>query len=48
MAKEIIVYNLADHVTDENYLAFVTNGKGPVLESLPSVKNYELVRTKGA
>lgn len=48
MAKEIILYNLADHVTDEQYLDFVTNEKGPILESLPSVKKYELVRIKGA
>ena len=48
MAKEIILYNLAEHVTDEQYLAFVTNEKGPTLESLPSVKKFELVRIKGA
>jgi hypothetical protein len=48
MAKEIILYNLAEHVTDEQYLAFVTNEKGPILESLPSVRKYELVRIKGA
>jgi len=48
MAKEIILYNLAEHVTEEQYLAFVTNEKGPILESLPSVKKYELIRIKGA
>jgi hypothetical protein len=48
MAKEIILYNLADHVTDEQYLDFVTKEKGPTLESLPSVRKYELVRIKGA
>ncbi len=46
MAKEIL-YNLAEHVTDEQYLDFATNEKGPVLEGLPPVENYELVRTKG-
>jgi hypothetical protein len=48
MAKEIILYNLADNVTDEEYQAFVTNEKGPLLESLPSVKKFELVRITGA
>ena len=48
MAKEIILYNLADNVTDEQYKDFVTKEKGPTLESLPSVKKYELVRIKGA
>ena len=48
MAKEIILYNLANHVTDEKYLVSVTNEKGPILESLPSVKNYKLASIKGA
>jgi hypothetical protein len=48
MAKEIILYNLADNVTDEEYQDFVTNEKGPLLESLPSVKKFELVRITGA
>ena len=48
MAKEVILYNLADNVTDEQYKAFVTSEKGPILESLPSVRKYELVRIKGA
>jgi hypothetical protein len=38
MGKEIILYNLADNVTDEQYKEFVTKEKGPTLESLPSVK----------
>jgi hypothetical protein len=48
MAKEIILYNLADNVTDEEYQDFVTNEKGPLLESLSSVKKFELVRITGA
>ncbi len=48
MAKEIILYNLADNVTDEQYKDFVTKEKGPILASLPSVKKYELVRITGA
>jgi hypothetical protein len=48
MAKEIILYNLAENVTDEEYKDYVTREKGPLLESLPSVKKYEVVRIKGA
>ena len=48
MGKEISVYNLADSVTDEQYREYVTNIKGPFLESLPSVRKFELVRIKGA
>jgi hypothetical protein len=29
MAKQIILYNLADHVTDEQYKEYVVNEKGP-------------------
>ncbi len=31
MAKEIILYNLADNVTDEQYKDFVRKVKGPLL-----------------
>lgn len=48
MAKEIILYNLAAGVTDEQYKDFVAKTKGPILESLPSVKKFELVRIVGA
>jgi hypothetical protein len=48
MAKEIILYNLADNVTDEEYKKFVTNEKGPLLDSLPSAKKFELVKITGA
>ena len=44
MAKEIILYNLADHVTDEEFKDYVTQDKGPLIESLPSVKKYTLVK----
>jgi len=47
MAKEIILYNLADNVTDEEYKKFVTNEKGPLLESLSSAKKFELVKITG-
>jgi len=48
MAKQIILYNLSENVTDEQYQDFVKKEKGPLLDSLPSVKKFELVRIKGA
>jgi hypothetical protein len=44
MAKQIIIYNLAPHVTDEQYREYVVKDKGPLLESLPSVKDFEMVK----
>jgi hypothetical protein len=48
MAKEIILYNLAPQVTDEQYLEYVKKEKGPLIESFPSVKKFELVKITGA
>jgi len=48
MAKEIILYNLADNVTDEQYKDYVTKEKGPLLDSLSSVKKFELFKIVGA
>ena len=44
MAKQIILYNLADHVTDEMYKDYVVNEKGPLLDGLPGVKKFEMVK----
>jgi hypothetical protein len=44
MAKRIILYNLAENVTDEAFKEYVTGEKGPLIESLPAVKKYELVK----
>jgi uncharacterized protein (TIGR02118 family) len=44
MAKRIILYNLAKHMTDEAFKEYVTGEKGPLIDSLPSVKKYELVK----
>ena len=44
MAKRIILYNLQPHVTDEAFKDYVTSEKGPLIDSLPSVKKYELVK----
>lgn len=44
MAKEIILYNLAPHVTDEEFQDYVDKEKGPLIDGLPSVEKYELLR----
>jgi len=48
MAKEIILYNLAEHVTDEEYKEYVTKEKGPFFNSLSSVKKFELIKISGS
>ncbi len=48
MAKQIILYNLADHVTDAQYKKYVDMEKGPLLDSLPGVKKFELVKITGS
>lgn len=48
MAKEIILYNLKADVTDEEYKDYVISEKGPLLESLSSVKKFEMVKITGA
>ena len=48
MAKEIILYNLADHVTEEEYKEYVSNEKGPLFDSLSAVTKFELVKVTGS
>ncbi len=48
MAKQIILYNLADHVTDEQYKEYVVNEKGPLLDGLPGTKKFEMVKITGS
>jgi len=48
MAKRIILYNLVEHMTDEKFKEYVTKEKGPLIDSLPGVKKYELVKITGA
>lgn len=48
MAKRIILYNLADNVTDEEFKEYVTTDKGPLINRLPGVKKYELVKIAGS
>lgn len=44
MPKQIILYNLAPHVTDEQFKEYVNREKGPLMESFESVEKYELVK----
>ena len=44
MVEQIILYNLADNVTDEEYKNYVVNEKGPLIESLSTVTKYELFK----
>jgi hypothetical protein len=48
MAKRIILYNLAEGVTDEAFKEYVTTDKGPLIDSLPAVKKYENVKITGS
>ena len=48
MAKRIILYNLADNVTDAEFKDYVTKEKGALISSLPAVKKYQLVKISGA
>jgi hypothetical protein len=48
MAKRFILYNLADNITDEAFKEYVVTDKGPLINSLPGVKKYELVKITGA
>ena len=47
MAKEIILYNLKDSVTDEDYKKWVEEYKGPLLIGLNSTKSFTLVKMLG-
>lgn len=48
MPKEIILYSLKDAVTDEEYLRYCDEKKGPLIRSLPSCKDFTLVRITGS
>ena len=48
MPKQIILYNLADHITDEQYKTYVVKEKGPLLDSLPGVEKFEMVKITGS
>ena len=44
MAKEIILYNLAPGVTDEEYAKYVAEEKGPFLDGLPGAEGFHLYK----
>jgi len=46
MARQFILYNLADGITKEEYQKYVDTKKGPFFVNLPSVKSYTLVEIK--
>jgi len=48
MAKRIILYNLAEHMTDKKFKEYVVREKGPLISKLPAVKKYELVKISTA
>jgi len=48
MAKEIILYNLKDTVTDEEYKKFCEEFKGPFIVNLPACKSFTLSKLVGA
>ena len=47
MAKEIILYNLREGVTDEEYKKWCEEYKGPTLLKLSSSKSFTLVKMLG-
>lgn len=48
MAKRIILYNLSENMTEEAFKNYCTTEKGPLIDSLPGVEKYELVKITGA
>ena len=48
MPKEIILYNLNDSMTDEDYFRYCKDKKAPLIRSLPACTNYSLVRISGS
>lgn len=44
MAKQIILYNLREDVTDEDYAKWCRSYKGPLFLELDSVKRFTLVK----
>jgi hypothetical protein len=47
MAKYLIMYNLAEHITEEVFKKYVASEKGPLISSFSSVKKYELIKVSG-
>ena len=47
MAKQIILYNLKDNVTEADYIKWCQNFKGPFLLGLDGSRSFTLVRMAG-
>ena len=47
MAKEIILYNLKDSVTEEDYVKWCESYKGPLLLGLSGSKSFTLLKMIG-
>ena len=45
MAKLFVLYNLAPHVTEEQYREYVTEEKDPLMTTFSTVKKFELTKT---
>ena len=48
MAKQFILYNLKDDVSEEDFEKWVNEFKGPLISGLSAVKNYTLTKVGGA
>lgn len=48
MAKQFVLYNLKDEVSDEDFETWVNEFKGPFIAGLPAVKRYTLTKVAGA
>jgi len=48
VVKEIILYNLAANISDDEYKDYVTGEKGPLMDSLTSVEKLEEVKITGS
>jgi hypothetical protein len=44
MAKQIILYNLRDDVTEEDYVKWCEDYKGPVMLAVKPARNFTLLR----
>jgi hypothetical protein len=47
MAKEIILYNLRENVSEEDYVKWCETYKGPLLLTLQGTKSFTLVKLLG-
>lgn len=48
MAKQFILYNLKDDVSDQDFENWVNEYKGPLIAGFNAVKRYTLTKAQGA